>query len=482
MLKNQELLKEISKWKLEAKLEDNDRYFFHLNELQSIEDGNHCYVIGRKGTGKTAISEYLLKKQDPKIFSVKHSFKNFPFNDLYKLANNSYQSPNQYITLWKYLIYSSVAKLFIKNNNIDSLLRSRLEKVYSDDPIVSLPRTVTRWTSQSFDVGILGNKIAKAGNQTFIENDNTWMERVQILENLIINNIDNCSYRIIFDELDEDYKDILNPQKQNQYTSLLTSLFKAVQDVKAVFNNSNHSLLPVIFLRDDIYSLLSDPDKNKWDDLIVELDWSANSIKKLLSFRISRAISSDNINLKFEDAWDQIFYERRFKHDKVSIFHHITLHSLIRPRDYVRYIKVCADYALSRDNPKIDNDTVKRVNPAFSNYMRREWEDEIHGFFPEIQQTIEVFSQLRKQIFTIEEFTKIYNDQVKKGAIEEKNVDFVLRALFYFSVIGNQPVGQEYKIFRYKNKEARINLSEPFCVHNGLIRSVGIPFSATSID
>ncbi len=79
------VLDEIANWKLEAKLEDNDRYFYHINDLKKIEGGSHCYVIGRKGTGKTAISEYLLRQKDPKIFSVKLSFKNFPFNDLYKL-------------------------------------------------------------------------------------------------------------------------------------------------------------------------------------------------------------------------------------------------------------------------------------------------------------------------------------------------------------------------------------------------------------
>jgi cold shock protein len=53
-----ELVKEVAQWKLEARSEDNDRYFFHVKEVSSIENGDKCYVIGRKGSGKTAISEY----------------------------------------------------------------------------------------------------------------------------------------------------------------------------------------------------------------------------------------------------------------------------------------------------------------------------------------------------------------------------------------------------------------------------------------
>ena len=44
---------EIAEWKLEAKLEDNARYFFHVREVNQIEEGKRSYVIGRKGCGKT---------------------------------------------------------------------------------------------------------------------------------------------------------------------------------------------------------------------------------------------------------------------------------------------------------------------------------------------------------------------------------------------------------------------------------------------
>ncbi len=92
-------LSQIANWKLEAKFDDNQRYFFVIPEIETIENGNKCYVIGRKGTGKTAISEYLSNKSSHDLFSCKLSFKNFPFNDLYALQDNSYTYPNTYITL-----------------------------------------------------------------------------------------------------------------------------------------------------------------------------------------------------------------------------------------------------------------------------------------------------------------------------------------------------------------------------------------------
>ncbi len=48
------ILKELANWKLEAKFEDTERYFYFGREAQLALDGSKCFVIGRKGTGKTA--------------------------------------------------------------------------------------------------------------------------------------------------------------------------------------------------------------------------------------------------------------------------------------------------------------------------------------------------------------------------------------------------------------------------------------------
>src|SRR5579871_5268047 len=42
---SKDLTKQVAEWKLEARSEDNDRYFFHVKEVSSIENGEKCYVI-----------------------------------------------------------------------------------------------------------------------------------------------------------------------------------------------------------------------------------------------------------------------------------------------------------------------------------------------------------------------------------------------------------------------------------------------------
>ena len=157
------LLNEIAIWKLEAKSENSSRYFYHLNEANEILQGKKNYVIGRKGTGKTAISEHITKIGNGKngVFTEKLTFKNFPFNELYDLNDKKYTLPNQYITLWRYLIYSFICRMMLKNPNINSEVRDSLSLSYDVDPITRLPRIVQEWTKDDFEILDINKKQKK---------------------------------------------------------------------------------------------------------------------------------------------------------------------------------------------------------------------------------------------------------------------------------------------------------------------------------
>ncbi|MBO5173465.1 MAG: hypothetical protein J6B83_10610 [Bacteroidaceae bacterium] len=296
-------------WKLEAKLEAS-RYFYHYTEVSAILDNTKCFVIGRKGTGKTAICSHIVNKKDYDCFSERLNFKNYPFNELYSLYNDRYTAPNQYITLWKYLIYSSVCKLMSENEAIDTDVRNELLKIYPKNNIKQLARRVSEWTSAEFGINVLGNGGNLKADRTITnpQASISWLDKVNILEDIIANHCDESKYYIVFDELDEDYRELRdNDTDVKLYKSLLTSLFKAVQDVKATFSTTNLRIMPIVFLRDDIYALLNDADKNKWSDFKIELEWTEDKIKKMIAYRISCDVNNGNSVLTFNNAWDRIF-------------------------------------------------------------------------------------------------------------------------------------------------------------------------------
>lgn len=478
---NTQVLNEITEnWKVEARQENNLKYFYHTNESDKILSGNKFYVIGRKGSGKSAISEFLLSQNQHDIFAEKLSFKNFPFNELYHLDNPKYTAPNQYISIWKFIIYSNICRLMVKNENISPEVKKVLEKIYPSTPIKSLAKLINKWTSIELGLSILGNggnvKIEKDFSKF---NELSWIEKADLLEDIIDEYIDESKYYIIFDELDEDYRDFHSLEEQNNYKFLITSLFKAVQDVKNYFNNKRNLINPVIFLRDDIYSIIRDSDKNKWIDFKIDIEWDQEKIKKMIAYRISKAIDPNGDILNFNQAWNSIFenqpiYMGDRQQKQLKIFDYISLSTHLRPRDYVKYINVCSAQALSENKSKIHPKLVKKVDKGFSNYMKEEIVDEIHSLLPEIDKIFSIISQIRKWNFTIKEFKDTYNTYVKKGTIEQQNVDFVLQTLFNFSVIGNRPKNRDISFFKYENKEARFNFNENIVVHRGLFKALQI--------
>lgn len=465
-------------WKLEAKLEDTAKYFFYSSEVDSIIKRNKCYIIGRKGSGKSAICEYLIKRKEHNVFSVKLSFKNFPFNELYSLDNQKYTPPNQYITLWKYLIYSKVCKLMTTNESIDSSIRNELSKLYPKNDVKSLARKISNWTSAEFGATVLGNggsfKFSKENNFNPIP----WIDKANILEDIILNYCDDSEYYVIFDELDEDYRQINNEKDSEQYVYLLTSLFKAVQDIKSTFLESYKKIKPVVFLRDDIYTLIKDSDKNKWRDYKIEVEWNEKKLKDLLAFRITKDFDEKIQPLIFQAAWDKIFYRESIgfgnkQEKKIHSFDFIARSTHLRPRDFIQYIQGCAEETFNKNFNFIKEGNIKFVDRAFSNYLKDEIVDEVFPVLPEIEEYIQIFANIRKWNFTLQEFSNEYNKYLKAGTIKEKNIDLVLDTLYNFSVIGNQNKHKkDIFYFKYMHTNMTFNRTENIVIHRGLFKAL----------
>jgi hypothetical protein len=469
-------LQEIANWKLEARLENHDQYFYKTPEFNKIEDGSRCYVIGRKGSGKTAISNYLIKKCEYNKFSEGISFQNFPFNDLYSSSDSNYTSPNQYITLWKFIIYSTILKMMRHNNNLTPEFKSILSNLFPEGIEESLSRRVKDWTNRKFGIKGFGFGADYSKSITVLDNLTPWVDRVDILENLILNYIDNSRYYLLFDELDDDYKNIQNHGIREQYFALLTSLFKAVQSVKSSFSTTNCNVFPVIFLRSDIYEKIYDSDKNKWTDLEVNLEWGLGKLKQLIGYRISKAINTkEDKTLHFIEAWNRISTAINLSHGGKSYksIHFIWLLTLNRPRDIISFLKICCDYAGSVENKsKFNQQNILRSESKFSQYLKAEIRDELQAELPEITKIFEVFSALKKQTFNKYDFVKFYDHAIKLNKIPERNPELLLEKLFEYSLIGNLSRSSMNRYFRYKDKGYKFLIDDPICIHRGLYKSL----------
>lgn len=468
---------EIRRWRLESNEEDSGRYFYPVPGIADLQTGQTCFVVGRKGSGKTAIAEHIRGLTGPVIFSRSLSFKDFPFNDLYALKDSGFKSSSQYITLWKLVIYTAICDMMADNHNIDSDVSSDLRQYFDINLESALSKSITKVSEKSVGLSLKEFGVNGSSKKEFISNGTPWNERVDILEKVIETYIDDGEYYILFDELDDEYEDVLEPSIRKQYFELLGGLFKAVQDVRRRLSK-NIKVKPVVFIRDDIYDVMTNNDRNKWDDLCLKLDWTEGMLQRLLAFRISRAIDPDGPILGFMEAFKKVFLRETVRvntqrSERRNAFRYILSRTLMRPRDVVSYVRECAKTAIEWDIASVSPEAMKQSEAAYSQRFRQEFVDEIQSVLPNISDIFELISNVRKQAFSLKELADPYSDYCKTT---DGGVDFatVSRILYHFSVIGNQPPQESARVFKYERPSTKLNLKEKVCVHRGLFRALGI--------
>ena len=465
-----------SEWKLEAKEEDI-KYFYHTEETTSILKGDKNMIIGRKGEGKTAIATFIHKNVGAGAYADKLSFKNFPFNSIYNYSDNRYSKPSQYTTFWKYLIYVSICKQMVHDNNIDSKIRDKLIKLFPEkNSTKRLKNLIPKITIKDFGLQVIG-----AGFNVGIDRENHeigWIDIVDILEEQILENVTNDSkYYIIFDELDEDYKDFTSSEEEKDYFDLITGLFKAINETRNTFQNEELFIYPIVFLRSDIFQRISYSDKNKWSDYIINLEWTSEKLRSLIQFRINVLTNSQSKN--FQQAWGKLVLNREVKmgknqNSKMSIIDYILRSTHNRPRDVIKYLKEASKIATRNNHDKIGPLQIKEADGSFSEYMKQEIIDEIYSVLPEYNEIFSILSIIRKQTFNPKEFVEAYQDKVRNQKFENRGAEDVLKILFDFSIIGNVPSMNTRSIFKYENESARFNFRENIQVHRGLYKALQI--------
>ena len=128
VVKTEDFFKRIMEWSIEA-TEENSILFCVPSELEKIKSGNISYVIGRKGTGKTAIVKNIINSNNGNEKSITLSFKDFPFNLIYDCTDRDYVQPNQYISVWQYIIYYKLSTLILESEKLDKKTANTLKRL-----------------------------------------------------------------------------------------------------------------------------------------------------------------------------------------------------------------------------------------------------------------------------------------------------------------------------------------------------------------
>ena len=446
-------------------------YFVEIPEYKEIIAGNIRYVIGRKGTGKSAIAEKIKIDADDKYdwFYCDLSFKDFPLGSLRSLEDKSQLGKAKYIPIWTFLIYTKLISLILKdescNNEYTGELRDFLNKNFpsSDIGFTEIIKNITEKKAKlSIPIGE-GCLADTLESQTLVH----YSKVNDILEKKIQKIHSNSLFFMLLDELDEGFS------VQNiQFSLILLALFRAIEKIyKNLQRDTNIQFRPVVFLRSDIFDSLKDNDLNKLDDFILKLDWSkysgtAYDLKSVVEARIKTS-------LKESDAtWEYIVdeYDENKPQYMNSLWNFMINRTYERPRDIIKFLKICR----KKNVPGLlTAEYIKKAEFEYSNWLFKELDNEIFAHNSIWSKGAMLISMIGKNSFKREELEKLFLEEREISEyLKNNNLDPICltEMLFNFGILGTFDTSTNRWIFKYKDSMLPFNKKAKLIVHYGLIK------------
>lgn len=157
----------------------------------------------------------------------------------------------------------------------------------------------------------------------------------------------------------------------------------------------------------------------------------------------------------------------------ISTFQFIVRSAQNRPRDFIRYIRDCAQTAIEEELDYIDANMVRKIEKKFSQYLRSELVDEMSSLVPEIDEIFNVLSSIGKDHFNTKNFCYAYETYFDNKTTPNYEPKKILEILFTFNIIG-QINRSGKRFFKYLDQTSQCNFESPFCIHRGLFKAIQI--------
>lgn len=436
---------------IDAESEDQlAEFFLRTDAYGRIEDQEHPIVVGRKGTGKTAIYKALTNRST--AYNNVHTsgllFKNYPWGAHAKVADADAASVERYSSSWEFLILVELCKVALTRDaalvdNEDShraqvAVRKFVEANWGQVDYAFKDTFKRRKYNLHFEPKIAGTSLARLSASDvprerlagFLTEANDWLRFC--LQHMLRH---DQWYFILFDELDQGY----DPSDRD-YSDRLIGLLLASRSVFLWGRRCNLQVSPTVFIRSDIYDELSFPDKNKVSDNLTEtLRWTdeaagENSLKTLLDRRIKIITGEEDES----DPWSLVFDPQVMRGTQPK-HKHMAARTYLRPRDMIKFGNLCLDEAKRVGNARVENRDIARARPAYSRYLISELDDEMHEAVPEWRKYLDLLRRIHTLRFTRDEFER--NFTLMKLGSYGRTADEVLEVLYDFSIIGFTKAG-----------------------------------------
>ncbi len=465
-----------------------DDCFQDHEAYQRAWDHDRFIVIGRKGSGKTAIYRKILKHEGYDHFAFGHTFEDYPWHHHDLQATLGVPEEARYTQSWKYLILLSASKVLL---NVDQTQpwhidahddMQRLERFVTDsygsrDPEVTQLFAPGKTLRVNPTLAIPGVGVGLNLEQVPIDKLPSIVQEVNRTVAESVFNLLNpdLSYHICFDQLDLGFT-----TDDPKYAQRLTGLLLAARDITLKARGADKKMSVDVFLRDDIYQLLRFEDKNKVsENLVSRIEWDSPrtqwTLKNLMEKRLAVLLE-----IPTQDSWDVVFDEDQEMRGRQAKYNHILDRTFRRPRDIIKFCNEVLQAYKARgpqSGERFQNEDVIAARQPYSEYLLNELDDEVFKHFSEYEAFLETIKSIGTLKFTREQFVAACEERTDTPP--DPDPITALAKLFEFSIVGYLKAGGggggSTYVWRYLDPRARFDRNAPsFRVHSGFKEVLGL--------
>jgi hypothetical protein len=402
--------------------------FVETDAYKAASNGTRQLFVGRRGSGKTANCrhvEYILQNRANVIVSLIEPDE-LQLRDMAKKVETILERPLDaavYRTMWRFVLCGEMAAAVVRHYNE----RPNLDHGGTANALAKALTSIGSSPEETFDERMLRamEKLHKSTAESISRRDDMLQrfhndEIAKLLEVLRHSRNKEKIY-VLIDNLDKDW----SREHESLAIGLINGLLNEAQRLS--YKDLSDVARIIVFLRSDIYEIVSgkDPERDKKSPLFLE--WSPENLFGMVITRIRAGLrdAGEKVPDNSYEVWKTVFVEKM--PDGTPSFDYLTKRTMFRPRDILQFCTRCLDRARQNGHNIVTVEDISKAEEDYSRDLENHLKQEYAVGYPDID-TLAITLLNRPARMQNRHFKSLLSE----AATNEGLVDYTLDDLCHF--------------------------------------------------
>ncbi|MBU1044192.1 MAG: hypothetical protein KJ915_07325 [Candidatus Omnitrophica bacterium] len=422
----------------ENEIENLKTYYVRTGQFTEARKGHTQLVVGRKGSGKTALFYALRHQIGPHrtgniVLDLKpdgYQFAKLRDTILKKFSEAIRQ--HTLIAIWDYVLLLELAHKILTDKKEIKLAHNNHETLQLWNKIrdeYKLHRNIEEGDF-SERLSMLIDKIIDRipPTKTFLSSPEitqlVFVHDIKELRDCLVEYFANRhEIWLLFDNLDKNWK---ISERDDYEATILRCLLDASRKLQKMLLKRNVNFHSIVFIRNDIYSFFLENTTDRGKDQASYLNWDDPLLfGEILRLRVNYISGKEDT---FEQVWESIF-DLHVKGE--NSFKYIVNRTFMRPRDFLIFIHHSLQTAINRGHNRLTELDILHAEEAYSRDIFEQLLYEIRDIHPKMEEILYCFLEANRTMYE-SELIKI----LKEARIADDKIDYIIYNLLWFCFLG----------------------------------------------